>query len=96
MASIRLNHFDCANPDLRKGTISWSIELLGAILDSSDRLPGEHLGAVMRYPTSPLTFTGLALKSQSPHLVQSSSSPIDLSRSGRAMNESSPSCEPCG
>ena len=90
-ARIRPNHSDCANPDLRKGTISWSIELRGlrgAILDSADRLPGEHLGAVMRYPPSPLTSTGHALKSQSPHLVRSSSLPIDLSRSGRAMNES--------
>src|SRR5271157_2649447 len=96
IASSRLNHSDGANPDLRKGTISWSIELLVAILEWSARLPGEHLGAAMRYPASPRTFTGLALESQSPQLVRSSSSPIDLSRSGRAMNKSSPGCEPCG
>ncbi len=96
IASIRFNCSGRANPDLRKGTSSWSIELLVAILESSHGLSGERLGATMRYPTSPLTCTWLAGKSQSLLLVRSSSSPIDLSRSGRAMNKSSPSCEPCG
>jgi hypothetical protein len=51
---------DRTNPDLGKGTSSWSIEMSVANLQSSDRLSGEHLESAMRFPALPLTFTGLA------------------------------------